>query len=84
MSVEFFTFDEDSRKLSCDVLGYSQRVPRVNGPVGENYSARADNIASVVLISLGDGLCHLFSTDVVEDCTLFHLITRYGDKTKRK
>lgn len=68
------TLDENSREGRCDVLCDSQGVPRINGPVGENYSAGADVVAAVVLVRLSDGLGHLLGTDIIEVCALFHLI----------
>lgn len=72
----FFTFDENSREVSCDVLRDPQSVPGINGPIWKNYSGGADVIAAVVLIGLGRGLCHLLSTDVVVVCALLHLIPK--------
>ncbi len=71
----FLTFDENSREVRSDVLGDSQGVPGVNGPVGENYPAGADVIGAVILVGLGHGLRQLLGTDIVEVCTLFHVIS---------
>lgn len=49
-------------------------MPGVNGPVGKNYSGGADVIAAVILIGQGHGLCQLLGADIVEVCTLFHII----------
>lgn len=38
LTILFLTFDENSREVIYDVLGDSQGVPRVNGPIWENYS----------------------------------------------
>lgn len=46
------TFDEDSRKVACDVLGHSKGVPRVNGTIGEDDASGSDVISSVFLIGL--------------------------------
>lgn len=68
------TLDEHCRDVTCDVLGDSQGVPGVNGPIGKNYSAWADVIAAVVLIGLSHGCYQLLGTDVEEVSTLFHMI----------
>lgn len=80
----WLTFNKDGRKLSCDVLSDSQSVPGVDGPIGEHYPAGADVIATVVLVGLGHSFCHLLSTDVVESCTLFHLITAFNSGKYKK
>lgn len=78
--MDFLTFNEESRELNCDVLSDPQSVPGVDGPVGEHYPAGADVVAAVILVGLGNGLCHLFSTYVVEVCTLLHLITGFKEE----
>lgn len=50
------TFDEDSRKVTCDVLGHSESVPGVNGAVGEDDASALDVISSVFLIGLLNGI----------------------------
>ena len=76
LGIFVLTFDENSREVRCEVLGDSPSVPRVNGPVGKNYPAGADVIGAVILVGLGHGLCQLLGTDVVEVCTLCHVIPR--------
>lgn len=82
LCIFFLTFDENSREVRSDVLGDSQGVPGVNGPVGKNYSAGADVIGAVILVGLGHGLRQLLSTDIVEVCTLFHVIPRGEEKCR--
>lgn len=74
MHVLSLTLDEHSGEVACDVLGDSPGVPGVNGPIGKNYSAGADVIAAVILVGLSHSRCQLLSADIVEVCTLFHMI----------
>ncbi len=46
------TFDEDSRKIACDVLGHSEGVPGVNGTIREDDTSGSDVISSIFLIGL--------------------------------
>lgn len=46
------TFDEDSRKITCDVLGHSEGVPGVNGTIREDDTSGSDVISSIFFIGL--------------------------------
>lgn len=69
----FVTLDKHSRQVLRDVLGDPQGVPRVDGPIGKNYSAGADVVAAIILVRLGHGRCQQLCADIVKLCTLFHL-----------
>lgn len=46
------TFDEDSQKVTCDVLSHSESMPGVNRTVGEDDASGSDVISSVFFIGL--------------------------------
>lgn len=52
----FLTFDENSREVRCDVLGDSQGMPWIDGPVGKNNSGGVNVVAAIILVGLGHGL----------------------------
>lgn len=68
------TFDEDSRKVACDVLGHSEGVPWVNGTVREDDASALDVISSVFLIGLLNNFVQ-WGAEIIYVSALLQVIT---------